>query len=62
MPRKAKADMTLAQKNTLELNKFRKQAYNQALEEARVAPINDDYAKFKRDSYREALREAKAAK
>ena len=60
MARKRVADMTLAQKNARENDRFRNQARAAALDEVAAAPINDDIDKFRRDSYREALRDAKA--
>ena len=62
MARKKQADMTLAQRQTAENDKFRKTIYAEHLEEVRVAPVNDDYDKFKRDLTREALRDAKASR
>jgi hypothetical protein len=61
MARRKQSEQTLHQRQQAELDKFRKQAYNNALNDSAAhGARNDDIDKFRRDQYREALREAKA--
>jgi hypothetical protein len=62
MPRKAKADMTHAQRVTLENNKFRNQIYAEHLDQYEQLKRSDDLDKFRQASYRQALRDAKATR
>ncbi len=59
MPKRKKADMTLAQRNADANDKFRNELRAQALEAVSAAPQNADIAKFRNDSYKDALRDAK---
>ena len=60
MARRKVADMTLAQKQARDNDKFRQQARAQAIDEYERLDRGDDIDKFRRDSYRQALRDAKA--
>jgi hypothetical protein len=62
MARKKQADMTLAQRQTAENDKFRKEIYAEHLAEAVASQPNEDIDKFRKDSYREALRDIKATR
>ena len=62
MARKKQADMTLAQRQTLENNKFRAELMAENLEADRTPRDTSDIDKFRKDQYREALRDAKATR
>ena len=60
MARKRVADMTLAQKQARENDKFRADTRAAAIDDYEPLDRGDDIDKFRRDSYRQALRDAKA--
>ena len=62
MARKRVADMTLAQKQARDNNKFRADARAAAIDEYEPLDRGDDIDKFRKAQYREALRDAKAAR
>ncbi len=62
MARRRKADMTYAQLNAHNNDKFRAELRAQALEEVSAAPANADITSFRKNAYKEALRDAKATR
>ena len=60
MARKRVADMTLAQKQTRDNDKFRAELRAQAIDEYERLDRGNDIDKFRKAQYREALRDAKA--
>ena len=64
MARRKQSEMTYAQRQADENDKFRKQALANAIAEAEDRGVRDtsDIDKFRREQYRQALREAKEAR
>lgn len=60
--KRKKSDMTLAQRNAEDLNKFRNEIRAEHLDQYEQLQRSDDIDTFRKQAYKDALRDAKASR